>query len=56
MEQLELFESGELMRISHYLTSWSEATRTKRLAEIKSPQRGRLGNAGGEPLYSGEET
>lgn len=56
MKQLDLFETGELVQIKQYLTCWNEAERTKRLAEIKSPQRGRFGNAGGEPLYSGEET
>lgn len=56
MTQLDLFEAGELVQIKQFLTVWNEAERTKRTAEIKSPQRGRLGNAGGEPLYSGEET
>jgi len=50
MEQLELFETGELVQIRHYLTCWNEAELTRRLAEIKNPKRI---NAVGKPAEAG---
>jgi hypothetical protein len=49
MQQLEPFD-GDLIHIRHYLTCWSEAERTKRLADVKNPRRV---NAGGKPPCDG---
>jgi len=43
VEQLNLFETGELIEIRHYLTCWNEAQRAFRLAQIKNPRADCLG-------------
>lgn len=61
MEQLPLFDepqdrnAQQLVAIREYLTCWTEAERRKRLADVKNPQRDRLGNAAGNLPMQGEE-
>jgi len=56
VEQMDLFEAGELVQIKRFLTCWNEAERAKRLKDVKKPTARRLGNAvGGKPDESGGE-
>ena len=59
MEQLQLplfvsddtdRNAAQLVAIREYLTCWTEAERARRLADVKSPQRDRLGNTVGSRL------
>lgn len=61
MQQLELFQTGELLPIRKYLHEWTEAERQHRLAAIKKPapelradRSGRKQTSGGRGLPARE--